>query len=259
VRWDDLVASCVRQGWSGVECLSGIPGLVGATPIQNVGAYGQDVSETIANVRVLDRTTGEVSVMPAEECGFAYRSSIFKGGARHVVLAVTFRLAIRPDSAEVRYAELAKALGVKAGQRAPLGVVREKVLGLRRGKGMVLRDDDPDSVSAGSFFVNPIVDAAALEALEARVAARGIDVATLPRFPEPGGRTKVSAAWLIVRAGFAKGYGEGRVGISRKHALALVNRGGATATELLALAETIRRGVREAFGVTLVPEPVIVE
>jgi UDP-N-acetylmuramate dehydrogenase len=256
--WDDLVARCVDARYSGVECLSGIPGLVGATPIQNVGAYGQDVSESIARVRVLDRRAREVRDVAARDCGFAYRASAFKGDARFVVLGVTFVLARRDESAPIRYAELARALGVAAGASAPLAEVRRTVVALRRTKGMVLDDADPDSVSAGSFFVNPIVDAAGLAALEARVAARGIDAASVPRFPESDGRTKVAAAWLIERAGFAKGYGAGRVGISRKHALSLVNRGGATARELLDLAREIQRGVRDAFGVELAPEPVVV-
>jgi UDP-N-acetylmuramate dehydrogenase len=256
--WDDFVARAVGEGWSGVESLSGIPGLVGATPIQNVGAYGQDVSETIRAVRVLDRRDGGVRDLGAADCRFAYRASAFKGDDRFVVLGVTFELAARGDGAPVRYAELAKALAVDVGARAPLAVVRDTVISLRRGKGMVLDDRDPDSVSAGSFFVNPILDAPALAALEQRVAARGLAVASVPRFPEPDGRTKVSAAWLIERAGFTKGFGEGRVGVSRKHALALVNRGGATTSELLGLARALQDGVRAAFGVSLVPEPVLV-
>ena len=256
--WDTLVARCTAEGWSGVECLSGIPGLVGATPVQNVGAYGQEVKETIEAVRVLDRRTRTVAVFDADACGFAYRASVFKGDDRYVVLAVTFALEPRGESAKLRYAELTRALGVTEGDRAPLEEVRRTILTLRRAKGMVLDPDDPDSVSAGSFFVNPLLDGAALAALEERVAARGFATAALPRFPGDDGRTKVPAAWLIERAGFAKGWGEGRVGISRKHALALVNRGGATAAELLEAARSIQRGVREAFGVELAPEPVIV-
>ncbi|HEY2513262.1 MAG TPA: UDP-N-acetylmuramate dehydrogenase [Polyangiaceae bacterium] len=256
--WDELVARAVGEGWSGIESLSGIPGLAGATPIQNVGAYGQEVRETVESVRVLDRRAGVVRDLDARDCRFAYRSSLFKGDDRFVVLRVTFALDARPESAPVRYTELAKALGIGAGERAPLAEVRRTVLTLRRRKGMVLDPADPDSVSAGSFFVNPILDAPALEALRQRLSARSIEPAALPCFPEEQGRTKVSAAWLIERAGFTKGWGEGRAGISRKHALALVNRGGATATELLAVAGAIQRGVAEAFGVALAPEPVLV-
>jgi UDP-N-acetylmuramate dehydrogenase len=256
--WDALVARCVVEGWSGVECLSGIPGLVGATPIQNVGAYGQEVAETIERVRVLDRRTREVTTIGAEECRFGYRVSAFKGNDRFVVVGVTFALDVRPDGAPLRYAELSRALGVGEGERAPLEAVRRTILGLRRAKGMVLDPGDPDSLSAGSFFVNPILDRAGVAALEARLVARGIDRVALPRFPGGDGRTKVSAAWLIERAGFTKGWGDGSVGISRKHALALVNRGGATARELLELARAIQTGVRDAFGVELSPEPVIV-
>lgn len=256
--WDELVARAVAEGWSGIESLSGIPGLAGATPIQNVGAYGQEVRETVQSVRVLDRRDGVVRELDVIECQFAYRSSLFKGDDRYVVLRVSFVLAVRPDSAPVRYAELSRALGIQAGDRAPLAEVRRTVLALRRGKGMVLDPGDPDSVSAGSFFMNPIVDSDALGALRERLALRGLDPAALPCFPEEHGRTKVSAAWLIERAGFGKGWGDGRAGISRKHALALVNRGGATAGELLGVAGAIQRGVAEAFGVALSPEPVLV-
>jgi UDP-N-acetylmuramate dehydrogenase len=259
--WDDFVARCVDEGWSGLECLSGIPGLAGATPIQNVGAYGQEVKDTVTQVRVLDRRTREERDVPARECGFAYRASAFKGDPRFVVTRVTFDLLASPESAPVRYPELARALSVSAGARAPMRVVRETVVALRRTKGMVLDESDPESVSAGSFFVNPLLDAASLARLVERVRGRGVDAATIPAFPGDDGKTKVSAAWLIERAGFTKGWapGEGaRVGISRKHALALVNRGGATSTELLACARAIREGVRAAFDVELAIEPVVV-
>jgi UDP-N-acetylmuramate dehydrogenase len=233
--------------------MSGIPGLVGATPIQNVGAYGQEVRETIDRVIVFDRARGERVEMPASACGFSYRSSVFKGEDRWVVLRVVFRLAARGDGV-VRYAELSRALGVAEGARAPLGAIRDTVVSLRRAKGMVLDPGDPESVSAGSFFVNPVVDDAAL----ARVLAALRPGETLPRFPADGGRTKLSAGWLVEHAGFAKGHGDGRVGVSRKHALALVNRGGGTARELRALARTIMLGVRERFGVELHPEPLFV-
>jgi UDP-N-acetylmuramate dehydrogenase len=256
--WDDLVARAVDEGWSGVEALSGIPGLVGATPIQNVGAYGQEVKETIRSVRVLDRRDRTVRDLDAAACAFAYRKSVFKGDERFVVLRVTFELEVRPDGAPVRYAELSRALGVQPGERAPLARVRATVVALRRAKGMVLDPADPDSVSAGSFFVNPILDAPALSRLRERLAHAGHDPAALPCFPEPEGRTKVSAAWLIERAGFAKGWTLGRAGLSRKHALAIVNRGGATAAEVLGAAAAIRSGVDAAFGVELTPEPVLV-
>lgn len=257
--WDAFVAACVADRLAGVECLAGIPGLTGATPIQNVGAYGQDVAETITAVRVLDREVGAVHELPAADCGFRYRSSAFKGRARHVVLGVTFRL--RADAAEsqpIAYAELARTLGVEAGDRAPLAAAREAVLELRRGKGMVLDPDDPDTRSAGSFFTNPILDADAFAALTARVAERLGPDARPPAFPEPDGRTKTSAAWLIDRAGFGPGTRRGNVAQSGKHALALVNLGGATTAELVALAREIAAGVQAAFGVALVPEPVFV-
>jgi UDP-N-acetylmuramate dehydrogenase len=256
--WDDFVGRMVDEGLSGVECLSGIPGLVGATPMQNVGAYGQEVSDTIVGVVAFDREREEILTFSPEACDFSYRSSLFKGKERWVVLEVRFRLKRNRESAPVRYAELSRALGVPEGARAPLGEVRRTVVALRRGKGMVVDPSDPESKSAGSFFMNPILDARALDELRVRVADRLGREAQLPSFDAPGGRTKVSAAWLIERAGFAKGYGTGPVGISKKHALALVHRGGATTAELLALAREIQAGVRGAFGVELEPEPVVV-
>jgi UDP-N-acetylmuramate dehydrogenase len=250
--WDALVARVVDDGLQGFECLAGIPGSTGATPIQNVGAYGQDVAETVSWVRVLDRATGELVRMSAAECGFDYRTSVFKKDPRRVVLEVAFRLREAGESGPLRYAELARTLGVPLGGRAPLAEVRAAVLGLRRGKGMVIDPADPDSVSAGSFFTNPILTADEFAALEERAGA------VPPAFPEPDGRIKTSAAWLIGRAGFERGDGDGRVGISTKHTLALVNRGGATAAELVELARTIAARVHEAFGVALVPEPVFV-
>jgi UDP-N-acetylmuramate dehydrogenase len=250
--WDPLVARTVADGLQGFECLSGIPGSAGATPIQNVGAYGQDVSETVVRVRVLDRSSGEVVVLEAAECGFDYRASRFKKDPRWVVLEVAFAMRSSGVSGPLRYAELARTLGVPVGGTAPLGDVREAVLALRRGKGMVVDPADPDSVSAGSFFTNPILDVGAYEALEARAGAAP------PAFPEPDGRIKTSAAWLIGRAGFERGYGNGHVGISGKHTLALVNRGGATTAELVALAREIAGRVHDRLGVELVPEPVFV-
>ena len=251
--WDTLVATCVAEGLQGFECLAGIPGSVGATPIQNVGAYGQEVAETVESVRVFDRETGRVEIMTAADCGFVYRGSVFKYHDRRVVLSVTFVLREDAVSGPLRYAELARALDVPVGGRAPLAEVREAVLALRRGKGMVIDPADPDSVSAGSFFTNPILDPGAYDALRTSGAPL-----VPPAWPESDGRIKTSAAWLIERAGFQRGYGNGRVGISTKHTLALVNRGGATTAELMALAREIAAGVRGRFGVELHPEPVLV-
>ncbi len=256
--WDVVVARCVQEGLAGVECLSGIPGSTGATPIQNVGAYGQEVSSTIASVRTYDRERGEVAELTGAQCGFAYRSSAFKHSERHVVLAVTFVLERSNSASPVTYAELARALAVKQGERPPLAEVRQAVLALRRSKGMVIDPADPESVSAGSFFVNPILPAERFAAVERAVAEQlGPDVRP-PGWPEPDGRVKTSAAWLIERAGFHRGYGDGRVGVSQKHTLALVNRGGATTAELIALARELRDGVRARFGVELRPEPTLV-
>ena len=252
--WDALVAHTVAEGLAGIECLSGIPGSVGATPIQNVGAYGQEVSNTIVSVCALDRTTSETVDLAPEECGFAYRSSAFKRDPeRYMVLRVSLALHASGASRPIRYAELARALGVEVGETAPLAAVREAVLTLRRSKGMVLDAADPDTASAGSFFTNPILDAAQFNALRAR-AGDGV-----PGFPEPDGRVKTSAAWLIDHAGFAKGYGNpDGIAISSKHVLALTNRGAGTAAELVALAREIARGVDKTFGVVLHPEPVFV-
>jgi UDP-N-acetylmuramate dehydrogenase len=250
--WDPLVERTVAEGLQGFECLSGIPGSTGATPIQNVGAYGQDVSESVTWVRVLDRATGGIETMPAAACGFEYRRSVFRRDPRRVVLEVAFAVREQRESGPLRYAELARTLGASVGATAPLEAVREAVLELRRGKGMVVDPADPDSVSAGSFFTNPVLTAEEFAALQARAGEPP------PAFPEPDGRIKTSAAWLIGHAGFERGHGNGRVGISAKHTLALVNRGGATTAELVALAREIAGGVRERFGVQLVPEPVFV-
>ncbi len=256
--WDALVAHTVTEGLAGLEALSGIPGRVGATPVQNVGAYGADVSQTVDGVRVLDRTSRRVVELSAKQCAFGYRASRFKSDPdRWVVLAVTFRLRPGALGAPVRYAELARALDVPLGERAPLADVRHAVLSLRRGKGMVVDPDDPDSRSAGSFFTNPVLDPEALAAFGERVRERLGNV-QVPGHPDADGRTKLSAAWLISSAGFPRGYGAGPVGLSGKHALALVHRGGGSTAQLLALAREVRDGVRSAFGVDLVPEPVLV-
>jgi UDP-N-acetylmuramate dehydrogenase len=258
--WDPLVERCVADGLAGVECLSGIPGSVGATPIQNVGAYGQEVSETISWVRAYDRMLDTVLEIPATECGFTYRSSAFKRHpGRWVVLAVAFELERRADSQPIRYGELARALGIGAGERAPLADVRAAVLGLRRGKGMVIDPADPDSVSVGSFFTNPVLDAGDFAELEERAREWLGDEHRVPGFPQADGHVKTSAAWLIERAGFARGYGDpATVAISGKHTLALTNRGRGTTAQLVALAHEIASRVEERFGVRLEPEPVFV-
>jgi UDP-N-acetylmuramate dehydrogenase len=251
VAWDELVARTVERGLVGLECLSGIPGRVGATPIQNVGAYGQEVAETITHVRVFDRQRGECREIANASCGFGYRTSRFRGDPRFVITRVQYLLPRGPASAPIHYAELARALGVTEGDRAMLADVRRTVIALRRGKGMVVDPSDPESRSAGSFFTNPVVDADHAHAL---VAAHP----GMPTFVAPGGRRKLAAAWLIEQAGFARGTTRGGVGISRKHALALVHRGGGTTRELLALADEIRAAVRARFGVALELEPIVV-
>jgi UDP-N-acetylmuramate dehydrogenase len=268
-RWDDFVASVVAGGWGGVEALSGIPGDVGATPIQNVGAYGQEVAETIVRVRAVERRSGRIVELSRKTCGFGYRDSVFKRERkdRHVIVAVRF--ALRPGARPLRYPELAARLA-GAGSAGPSPAqVREAVLALRRSKSMVLDPADENGRSAGSFFMNPTLDAASLAAVRAQVAAASVLAPgeAMPEFAVAGDgaagptgepRTKLSAGWLIERAGFRKGTGEGRVGLSTRHALAVVNRGGATAAEIVAFARRVREGVRERFGVTLAPEPVLV-
>jgi UDP-N-acetylmuramate dehydrogenase len=254
--WEAFVALCVADRLVGVEALSGIPGTVGGSPVQNIGAYGQEVAQTIRSVRAYDRRSGEVDVLTAEQCAFSYRHSAFKADPeRWVVLAVQFALQEGELSTPIAYPELARALGVEVGERAPIGAVREAVLALRRGKGMVVDAADPDSRSAGSFFTNPLLDQAAAQAFRARVTERlGPDVRA-PEYPAEDGKVKLSAAWLIERSGFAKGHGAGPVGISSKHTLALVHRGGGTTADLREVAREVRDGVRDSFGVELVPEP----
>ncbi len=257
--WDDLVARAVGEGWSGIEALSGIPGSTGATPIQNVGAYGQEVAQTVARVRVWDRTEQRVRTMTNLDCRFTYRHSLFKGTDRYVVIDVMFQLVLASLSQPVAYADLAAQLGVGVGTRVPLGDAREAVLAQRRRRGMVLDAPDHDTWSCGSFFTNPVLSVEEFAALESRVARRlGADAPAPPRFPSAGGAVKTSAAWLIERAGFGKGYGmPGPATLSTKHTLAVTNRGDARAADVLALAREVRDGVREAFGVTLVNEPVV--
>lgn len=268
--WDEVVEHAVAHSLYGIEALSGIPGSTGATPVQNVGAYGQEVSQTIATVRVWDRGRGRVRTLPSVDLRFGYRTSLLKRSMRplgpasddpsderapwhptprYVVLDVTFQLRQGVLSAQIAYPELARTLGVAVGERAPLRDVRDAVLSLRSRKGMVLDATDPDTRSAGSFFTNPVLPAAEAALLPADA----------PRFPALDGHVKTSAAWLIEHAGFSRGHGEpGPAALSSKHTLALTNRGGATAEQLLALAREIRDGVRDRFGVELEPEPVLV-
>jgi UDP-N-acetylmuramate dehydrogenase len=273
--WDSLVEFCAAEGLSGLECLSGIPGLAGATPIQNVGAYGQEVAKTIVTVRAYDRLLDTTVEIANADCGFGYRTSAFKrrpgtgpgapgprsarspaaATGRFVVLGVTFRLRRERLSWPIAYAELARVLGVSDGARVPLGEARSAVLQLRRGKGMVLDPGDPDTRSAGSFFTNPVLDHAQF----AEVQRRAGKPTNVPHFPAGDGQVKVPAAWLIEHAGFVKGYaGDGGARISSKHTLALTNPGAATSASLVALAREIRNGVREAFGVELINEPMLV-
>jgi UDP-N-acetylmuramate dehydrogenase len=252
--WDDFVGMTVSRGWAGLECLSGIPGLVGATPIQNVGAYGQDVSETVSALRVMDRRTGDIVTLSPSHCGFAYRDSVLKSGMpdRYIVLAVVYLL--RPGGAPtLRYADVVKDLERKGVRTPTLGDVRRSVLEIRRSKSMVLDDRDPNRRSCGSFFVNPIVTAGELRAIDER-AGRHVSI---PRWPEPDGRVKLSAAWLIEHAGFARGETDGPVGLSTRHALAIVCHDGARARDVVRFARRLRARVEERFGVRLTPEPVL--
>jgi UDP-N-acetylmuramate dehydrogenase len=240
VVWDELVARSVDEGWSGLAPMSGIPGLTGATPVQNVGAYGSEVADTITRLRVYDRDERTVADWNPQRCGFGFRTSALKHTDRYVVLAVTFALPESSDAPPVRYAEVARHLGVEPGEVAPSDKVRETVLGLRRGKGMLLDADDHDTWSVGSFFVNPFV-------------APDNVPDGCPHF-EVDGQMKLPAGWLIENAGFGKGYGTDHVRVSTKHSLALTNRGGATTAELLELAREIRDGVEDRFGIRLHPE-----
>jgi UDP-N-acetylmuramate dehydrogenase len=259
--WDAMVRGAVERGWTGIECLSGIPGTVGGTPIQNVGAYGQEIAETLTSVTCLDRVTLERRTFRAAECGFGYRDSRFKGRdrGRYVVLEVV--LGLRRDAPPaIRYPELQAAVAQAAslGALAPpaaVRVVRDTVLQLRRAKSMLLDPADPNARSAGSFFMNPLLSAAAFATLEGRWRSGG-ETAPIPTYPA-GSAIKVPAAWLVERAGFPKGYRRGGAGVSSRHALALVNLGG-TSAELLALAEAIRSGVHARFGIQLEYEPEVV-
>lgn len=252
--WDEVVVAAVAAGLGGLECLSGIPGSAGATPVQNVGAYGVEVADILTRVRLLDRRSSQVRWVNAAELGFSYRHSVLKNSSDAIVLEVEFVLDATGRSAPLRYAELTTALGVPPGGRADPARVREAVLALRARKGMVLDAEDPDTWSVGSFFTNPVVSAEQFEALAARVDG------PVPHYPADDG-VKLAAGWLVEHAGFGRGYpdlDDARARLSTKHALALTNRGGATTADVLALARTVRDGVRDAFGITLVPEPVLV-
>ena len=257
--WDDLVEQACANDWSGIEALSGIPGSTGATPVQNVGAYGQDVSQTIAQVRVWDRREEAVRTFASADCHFTYRHSLFKGRTRYVVLDVLFQLRPADLSQPIAYADLAAGLGVEVGDRVPLADARAAVLEQRGRRGMVLLDSDHDTWSCGSFFTNPILSSSQFALFEQRAAGRlGPDAPGPPRFPSDEG-VKTAAAWLIDKAGFGKGYAmPGPAALSTKHTLAITNRGSATAADVAALAREVRDGVYDAFGVHLVAEPVMV-
>lgn len=274
VVWDDLVVRAVEEGWVGIEALSGIPGSAGATPIQNVGAYGQEVAQTIAQVRVWDRQDEQIRTFSTLDCGFTYRHSVFKGtmlerdglrrSGRYVVLEVVYQLEIGELSTPIGYADLATQLDVAVGDRVPLAEARAAVLAQRNLRGMVLREEDRDTWSCGSFFTNPILSVAEFDDLAARVQALFGDDVSPPRFADPHGNVKTSAAWLIDRAGFGKGYalpGQDEpvpASLSTKHTLAVTNRGSARAADIIDLARHVRDGVESTFGVRLVNEPVLV-
>jgi UDP-N-acetylmuramate dehydrogenase len=252
--WDDVVVAAIAAGLGGLECMSGIPGSAGATPVQNVGAYGAEVADTITRVRLLDRRSGAVRWVPASELRFGYRTSVLKHSDAAVVLEVEFALDASGRSAPLRYGELADALDATPGERADPAAVRDAVLGLRAGKGMLLDPADHDTWSVGSFFTNPVVAPEFYQELANKVDR------VMPHYPAPDG-VKLAAGWLVEQAGFGKGYPDAptaRCRLSTKHALALTNRGGATADDVIGLALTVRDGVRDVFGVTLIPEPVLV-
>ncbi len=251
--WDDVVVAALEHGLGGLECLSGIPGSAGATPVQNVGAYGAEVADTIRRVRLLDRATGVDRWVSGDELGFGYRTSTLKNSDAAIALEVEFALDADGRSAPLRYGELTATLGAEPGARADPAEVRDAVLGLRRRKGMVLDNADHDTWSVGSFFTNPVVPLAEFERIQARSAA------PVPNYPAADG-VKLAAGWLVENAGFAKGYpgDDAPARISTKHALAVTNRGTATAADVIALARRVRDGVGAAFGIDLTPEPILV-
>ena len=252
--WDGLVASAVQRDLAGTECLSGIPGLVGGTPVQNVGAYGQEVSEVLGSVRAYDIDRDCVTELSRHDCGFSYRTSIFNSVAkgRYVVLGVSFLLT-KGGAPTVRYADVLREFEGKSGSPS-LADVRAAVQRIRRRKAMLLIDGDPDSRSAGSFFKNPVITRQQLAQVES---VAGEHVPQYPAGPGDPDKVKTAAAWLIERAGFQKGYSVGPVGLSTKHTLAVVNKGAATAEDVLRLAREIRSRVLDRFGIELMPEPVL--
>jgi UDP-N-acetylmuramate dehydrogenase len=264
--WDDFVAQTVAQNCAGIECLSGIPGSVGGTPVQNVGAYGQQVSDTIESVRALDRKQDRVVVLPNPACGFRYRSSIFNrsddnpageqgGQGRYIILRVNYRLK-RGGAPNLKYSDLQKHFAETETKTPPsLAAVREAVRQIRRGKGMLIVPGDEDSRSAGSFFKNPVLSEAQFEELAARARSKGLEI---PCYPALEAQRKVSAAWLVEHSGFGKGFRLGRAGISSKHALALVNEGDASASDIIQLKDAIQQGVQREWEISLAPEPVFV-
>ncbi|MGH3674352.1 MAG: UDP-N-acetylmuramate dehydrogenase [Mycobacterium sp.] len=251
--WDDVVVTALQHGLGGLECLSGIPGSAGATPVQNVGAYGAEVSDTIRRVRLLDRASGEDRWVGGNELGFGYRTSVLRHSDAAIVLEVEFVLDAENRSAPLRYGELTATLGAESGERTDPALVRDAVLALRTRKGMVLDDSDHDTWSVGSFFTNPVVTPAEFDRLQRTIDGR------VPNYPAPNG-VKLAAAWLVEHAGFHKGFpgDEARARLSTKHALALTNRGGATAADVIGLARTVRDGVRTAFGIELTAEPSLI-
>jgi UDP-N-acetylmuramate dehydrogenase len=252
--WDGLVAYAVAADLAGVECLSGIPGTVGGTPVQNVGAYGQEVSQTIESVRAFDRKRTQFVDLPASNCGFSYRRSIFNSSERERYVVSRVHYALRKDApANFVYADLARYFATRNVGAPTLAEVRDAVRSIRAQKGMLLVPGDPDCRSAGSFFKNPVVPASTLDVLAREL---GIERRVIPAYPAQPGEVKLSAAWLIERAGFAKGYGLGNAGISSRHTLALINRGGATAADVIALRDKVIAGVESRFAIHLEPEPV---
>jgi UDP-N-acetylmuramate dehydrogenase len=258
VTWDDFVAQAVTQNCAGVECLSGIPGSVGGTPVQNVGAYGQEVADSIESVRALDLNQDRIVLLPNPACGFRYRSSVFNTTerGRYIILRVNYRLK-RGGSPNLKYADLQKYFAEKTGDKKmpSLAEVREAVREIRRKKGMLIVPQDEDCRSAGSFFKNPVLSQAQFEDVAARAAEQGLEI---PSYPALESQRKASAAWLVEHSGFSKGYTAGTVGISTKHALALINRGGAKAADLIGLKNEIQSKVHEAWGIQLQAEPVFV-
>jgi UDP-N-acetylmuramate dehydrogenase len=259
INWDDFVAQAVVQNCAGVECLSGIPGSVGGTPVQNVGAYGQEVADTIESVRALDLREDRIVVLPKPACGFRYRSSIFNGTerGRYIILQVNYRLK-RGGAPSLKYADLQKHFAERLvpKQTPPsLAETREAVREIRRNKGMLIVPGDADCRSAGSFFKNPVLDERQFKDLAARAISKALEI---PSYPALDAQRKVSAAWLVEHSGFRKGYAAGAVGISHKHALALINRGDAKASDIVELKDKIQHAVQEAWGIPLEPEPVFV-